>query len=240
MDHVKKMVLVDPRVLESLPQQAPTPPLVAALADSGRAMSRALHDRGLTDEERLDEYRRELASYRNLQEQHATRTPIPVRVVGAEVPATVEAGKDVGERELTERDEETLQTIPKNYKRRARLILHRLRKRPGYFNKRDELVFGGKPIPGSHIVDLVNDAVRPKRKRLPPAGSRAFASVLQRLNTPQEAIGNPLYNRPAVFAEAEDFEYDDEDASEYEEEPETAGVTPRKGEKLPPFRDYKI
>jgi hypothetical protein len=250
MEHVKKMVLMDPRVLESLPQHAPTPPLVTALANSNRGMSQALHARGLTDEERLDEYRRELATYRNLQVQHATRAPVPVRLVGREEPpAATPAPPDasIGQSPLTDQAENAVQSIPKNYQRHARLILRHMQRHPGAtFNERDELVFGGQRIPGSNIVDLVNHVVRPHKQRgqvaMPP-GSDAFAAVLQRLNVPREAIGNRYYTQPSRFAD-DDNDDDDDDEVWYEgrHEDGVLDFTPQTQPRGPldQFRDYKM
>ena len=47
----------------------------------------------------------------------------------------------------------------------------------------------GKSIPGSNIIDLVNDVIR-HRKGSEPTGWQAFAEGLRDMNIPQDVIGN--------------------------------------------------
>ena len=46
------------------------------------------------------------------------------------------------------------------------------------------------PVPGSNIVDLVNDALR-KRKSFQPVGLKTFARGLKDVNAPMDLVGNP-------------------------------------------------
>ena len=47
-----------------------------------------------------------------------------------------------------------------------------------------------KPIPGSHLVDLVNDTLR-HRKGFEPVGWSVFARGLARMNVPENLVRNP-------------------------------------------------
>ena len=47
----------------------------------------------------------------------------------------------------------------------------------------------GKSIPGSNIMDLVNDVIK-HRKGSEPASWQAFAEGLRDMNIPQDVIGN--------------------------------------------------
>ena len=47
----------------------------------------------------------------------------------------------------------------------------------------------GKPLPGSNIIDLVNEAVR-QRKHSEPEGWRTFAQTLKESNVPRDYVGN--------------------------------------------------
>jgi hypothetical protein len=228
MTHVKKMLLMDPRVLESRTQHAPTPPLVSALANSDQGMNQALYDDEMTDEERLDAYRRELASYRNFQSQRSVRQPVPVRLTNpakAEAPTPPILQQEQGP-VLSTRYERVVADIPKSYKRRARVLLNSLSTDPRVnFDERQQLVYQGKPVVGSNIVDLVNDVVHPRNKHSKPhpPGSRPFAALLQRLNTPRVAMGNNFYHTPQPIPQAEVVETDgDDDDGEYESDYEEA------------------
>ena len=54
---------------------------------------------------------------------------------------------------------------------------------------RGELLHDGTPVPGSNMVDLVNDVLR-KRRKSDPVGWQAFAQQLKRINLPMELVGN--------------------------------------------------
>lgn len=47
-----------------------------------------------------------------------------------------------------------------------------------------------RTIKGSHILDLINDALR-KRKSLNPVGAKDFSKPLAKLKRPHELVSNP-------------------------------------------------
>ncbi|CAH3118604.1 unnamed protein product, partial [Porites lobata] len=53
-----------------------------------------------------------------------------------------------------------------------------------------KLLYENKPIPGSHVVDLVNDTLR-HRKGFEPVGWSVFARGLARMNVPENLVRNP-------------------------------------------------
>ena len=54
---------------------------------------------------------------------------------------------------------------------------------------RCELMHSGTPVPGSNMVDLVNDVLR-KRRKSDSVGWQAFAQQLKSINLPMELVGN--------------------------------------------------
>ena len=54
---------------------------------------------------------------------------------------------------------------------------------------RCELMHSGTPVPGSNMVDLVNDVLR-KRRKSDSVGWQAFAQQLKRINLPMEMVSN--------------------------------------------------
>ena len=58
------------------------------------------------------------------------------------------------------------------------------------WSPKGELMIDGRAVPGTHIVDLINDAIR-LRKKFNPKGRDEFVEKLTRINVPQELIGNP-------------------------------------------------
>ena len=59
-----------------------------------------------------------------------------------------------------------------------RVVLHM------HWNEKGELMYENKPIPRSHVVDLVNDILR-QRKGFEPVGWSVIARSLARRNTPE-------------------------------------------------------
>ena len=81
-------------------------------------------------------------------------------------------------------------SVPKTMKRKAQLLISMLKDNPNISWEDDGTVkLYGKPIPGSNIIDLVNDVLR-QRKGSEPAGWQAFAEGLRDMNVPQDVIGN--------------------------------------------------
>ena len=88
-------------------------------------------------------------------------------------------------------EQEVMKSVPKIYKAGARLwdkikehqdVLH--------WNDKGELLYETKPIPGSHLVDLVNDTLR-HHKGFEPVGRSVFARGLARMNVPENLVRNP-------------------------------------------------
>ena len=56
------------------------------------------------------------------------------------------------------------------------------------------MILNGKTLPGTNIVDLVNDAIRP-RKNFEPRGYEEFVRGLAQINTPEDLIKNDSRRR---------------------------------------------
>ncbi len=59
-------------------------------------------------------------------------------------------------------------------------------------------MFKGRPIPGTNIVDLVNDSLQ-QRKNFNPEGWELFSKALGHLNLPEDVVRNE--NRLALVRE---------------------------------------
>ena len=57
------------------------------------------------------------------------------------------------------------------------------------WNDHGQMVFEGRTIPGTNVIDLVNDTLR-QRKNFNPAGWQLFAKALGRLNVPEGIVRN--------------------------------------------------
>ena len=86
-------------------------------------------------------------------------------------------------------ENEIIDSVPKTLKQKARRLLDKIKGTVSW-NDRGEMVYRNVPVPGSNIVDLVNDALR-KRKSFQPVGWKMFARGLKDVNAPMDLIGNP-------------------------------------------------
>ena len=84
---------------------------------------------------------------------------------------------------------EIIDRVPKSLKQKARRLLDNIKGTVSW-NDRGETVYRNVPVPGSYIVDLVNDALR-KRKSFQPVGWKTFARGLKDVNAPMDLVGNP-------------------------------------------------
>ena len=81
-----------------------------------------------------------------------------------------------------------IQTTPKPYQTRAQSILKFIE---GHVqvNDRGELMDGGhQVVSGSNITDLIQHAVRDRRRKMSPAGWKEFKDLLQSVNVPKSLL----------------------------------------------------
>ena len=85
-----------------------------------------------------------------------------------------------------------MKSVPKIYKAGARQLLDKIKKHQDvlHWNDKGGLLYETKPIPGSHLMDLVNDTLR-HRKGFEPVGWSVFARGLVRMNVPENLVHNP-------------------------------------------------
>ena len=88
-------------------------------------------------------------------------------------------------------EKDVLDTVPKTTKSRAKLILNKIKSNKDimHWNDRGELIYHGKAVPSTHVVDLIRDVVK-GRKSFDPYGWQYFARGLAKMNTPHDWIGN--------------------------------------------------
>lgn len=182
------MVLVDPRVLD--PPSVVPDATQESLKKIDRDMTKAVEDESATDSERAAQLQQLLFHFLRRYEQYknARATPPPPMAsqpLPSPPPPSTQSDSVVVK--------EVLDTVPKSFKRKAELLLDRVKRDPHLaWNDQGELIVRGQVINHSNIADLVNDALRTRRGHpTPPEGWRAFAAALRRVNTPKEWIGNP-------------------------------------------------
>ena len=172
MSHMRKMALVDPRLLKSL-RENPTPlsPLPdptsnaidTTLRDLDAEMTSILDRSDADVSEKVRLYNQALLRYNDMTKARAAK-PIPVVVaVKKEAAATMTLPTTASVVEPTD----IVGTLPKTLQMKARQLLSRLS--AVTWNERGELIHKGVAIRGSNAVDLIHDLLR-NRKTPDPVG----------------------------------------------------------------------
>ena len=177
MLHVRKMALVDPRLLKSL-RENPTPlpdAIDTALRDLDAEMTSILDGSDADESEKVRLYNQALLRYNDMTKARAAK-PIPVVVevkkeAAARTTSVVEPADIVG-------------TLTKTLQIKGRQLLSAVT-----WNERGELIHKGVAIRGSNAVDLVHDLLR-NRKTPDPVGWQQFANQMRAANIPMELVGN--------------------------------------------------
>ena len=180
MLHVRKMALVDPRLLKSL-RENPTPlpdAIDTALRDLDAEMTSILDGSDADESEKVRLYNQALLRYNDMTKARAAK-PIPVVVeVKKEAAATMPTTASVVE------PADIVGTLPKTLQMKGRQLLSAVT-----WNERGELIHKGVAIRGSNAVDLVHDLLR-NRKTPDPVGWQQFANQMRAANIPMELVGN--------------------------------------------------
>ena len=200
MNHTKRMVLVPENTLERLQQrqQILTPPVTQTLKNLDSEMTEILSSKQLDDEEKAKLYNQVLQRYLTYYDQRKGQplhvkltTPKPMETPKPEESKEKETSKDSSELETipTAVEQEVMKSVPKLYKTGARQLLDKIKENRDllHWNEKGELMYENKSIPGSHVVDLVNDILR-HRKGFEPVGWSVFARGLARMNVPENLV----------------------------------------------------
>lgn len=192
------MVLVPENYLSNMQQQqqqqyrnVQANPLVRSLTDLDAEMNSILARQDITDDEKLKLYNQVLNKYLEYDRQRKEKNPLPVKVIGSIDEKEKPNNSKFKNEKTIEIEDEIIDSVPKNSKSKARLLINRLKRNSDvmFWNDRGELTYDGKAVPGTSIVDLVRDAMG-DRKRFNPIQSELFSRGLARVNTPLDWIGN--------------------------------------------------
>ena len=174
MAHVRKMALVDPRLLETLRTPMQTP-VDTTLRDIDAEMTTILDKSVVGVSEKVRLYNLTLLRYNDMAKDRAAE-PTPVVVVMDSEPIVA-----------TDVMADVVTTLPKTLQENGSQLVSRLK--TTNWNDRGELLHEGVAIPGSNVVDLVHDLLQ-KRKTSDLIGWQQFASQMHAANIPVELVGN--------------------------------------------------
>ena len=203
MNHTRRMILVPENTLERLQQrqQILTPPVTQTLKNLDSEMSDILSSKQLDDEAKATLYNQVLQRYLTYYDQRKGQ-PLHVKLT---TPKPVESPKPEESEETSKEstaeaetiptsavEQEVMKSVPTVYKAGARQLLDKIKEHQDVlnWNEKGELMYENKPMTESHVVDLVNDTLR-HRKRFEPMGWSVFVRRLAQMNVPENIVRNP-------------------------------------------------
>jgi hypothetical protein len=231
MDDVQKMALVpydmmigattaaaESRDSARLGTLMRSPPLQKVL-NVDRRMEETMNDRTMAEDEKARRYSQLLEELRLFKSKGQRRETQPVRIVADDDVAAAATTTTT-----TALENEILSSMPKTMVQKTHRLIDKLKRVPGLaWNEHTGAVsVDGKVLKDSNLVDLVHDAIRPRKKTPDPAGWRTFSDVLVRGGVPIEYINNPkrrdyILNRrhgPSIKRRQMSPESDDVDAGD--------------------------
>lgn len=199
-EHTKKMILIDPRVLDSLtaskaPPVAPDP-VADSVKDMDSHMKTILDNKSMNIHDKAEAYHQTLRRYLHRLDEFKKQplgtviTQPPASALSHDPPTTTPASlPSFTEDKMATRLLDSLGTVNK---KKAQLLLQHIYDHPDLaWNDHGEFVYQGQRLEKSNLIDLVNDAIRKRKSSPPPYGWQQFVSALGKTNIPLEAIGNP-------------------------------------------------
>lgn len=199
MEHTKKMYLVPQELFQLIEEKRvhQVAPLTKKVGDLNQQLEETLQRSDLAPDKQMKLFDQQAQQWQTYQEKQNQPLPMSLSILPqdkAKVHDSSKKGAEGGGESHLSKDsvaEDVLESIPKSMKVKAKWLLQRIKRSDvmGWTDK-GELVMDGAPVPGTHLVDLINDVVR-KRKTTPNAtGWQEFAAGLRRLHVPQEVVGN--------------------------------------------------
>ena len=191
MEHVKRLVLVSEHMADT-PKKALVPPLTAQVNQLDSEMNSLLKRQDMTQDEKVKLYDQTLQRYLTYYDKRMQK-PVRVSMVHPEPVETEEIEKELPEESEPpgEIENDILESVPTTMKSRALQLVNKLKANKDIvgWNDHGQMVFEGRTIPGTNVIDLINDTLR-QRKNFNPAGWQLFAKALGRLNVPEGIIRN--------------------------------------------------
>ena len=187
MEHVKKMVLIPQELLSTIQakQAEQLAPVDKAIVEINKDMDGLLEEEDLSEHDKAKLYNDKLRRYK----VYANKKDVPVTVKVVNENDTVKINDASNTGLADNMTTKIIGSVPKSYNKRVVRLLEKLKKSNMKWNDQGELLIDNEAVPGTDIVDLVNDTVR-KRKGFMPHAWETFARGLARVNISREVVGN--------------------------------------------------
>ena len=141
----------------------------------------------MTEAEKSQKYGETLFKLQNSLEKTQKKTP-PSMLSSTDSPKTINT--DQTQTASVALHDQILQSVPKTMQRKAELLLGMIKNNNNLtWDEQGVVSYKGKPVHGSNIIDLINNAIH-QRKGVEPRGWKTFSKALHESNIPQEVIGN--------------------------------------------------
>ena len=195
MEHAKKMILVEPRVLEGMTRNQPVEDATNRdLKETSQTMKDILESDGAVYD-KANAYQQALWGFLKRFDQYKDRPLGKVQLTSdSKLNTTASTSGD----ETSIQDDKSgvvrdvINSVPISLRNKAGRLLQRLKSNPQVkWNELGELEYNGRLIKQSNLTDLVNDVLRKRRQTPDPLGWDVFADALRQVNVAQDLIGNP-------------------------------------------------
>lgn len=205
MESTKKMILIEPEMLERLKSKE------TASDDSLSRLDKEMHTilkRKIDDREKWALYTQVLQRYLYVTKEN--RKPVKMTFQTEEdeyktdevsnettVPAPTNLEEDVlDKKSRLDPYFEKLnleRILPKTYQKKGQVLLEYIydNKEIIHWKADGTLIIKNNEIPGTNISDLLSDIIRPLKQRPRPIGWQKFAEVIKEIRVPLVTIGNP-------------------------------------------------
>ena len=217
MEHSRKVALVPQHLLSSLLAQQQLNPAVQRLSYLDNGMQNMLENSNLPPDVKHKQYGQMMHRYQTLRDQELNKT-FPIKLNEVPPTSTIPSG-------------DIIDSLPRNYRNKAKLLLAHIRKTPNLqVDDFGQVAINGQPIEGSNITDLIFDYVKPTRRSQGPAGWRQFGKMLKQTNVPREAIVNVTrwnqIDEPVLAAAISSEDIEDLAGVSYKTPSEASGSSP--------------
>lgn len=201
MKYSKRMVLVPEEFMDMMERKEniQTAPMTKSMIRLDKEMDGILEDGKKATDDKISQYHQDLQRFLEIQEKKKQYIPT-VKIHEEKTPRPTSQEDDTSNEESHEpgvvekrhlSDDEILESVPKNSRTLARSMINRLKANREHISWNDKGVttINGHPVPGSNIIDLVNDQLR-SRKDFDPKGWELFTESLDKINMPKYLMRN--------------------------------------------------
>ena len=160
MEHVKRLVLVPKHMVDQ--RKTPlVPPLTAQVQEIDSDMQDIMQRQDIPIDAQAKMYDQNLQRYLAFYDKRMNK-PLRVNVIKPTVPEEEEKPQGEQIEKPDEIETDILDSVPATMKSRTRQLIKKLKANKDIigWNEQGQMVFKGTTIPGTNIVDLVNDSLR--------------------------------------------------------------------------------